>query len=107
MRVVNSSDLGSIDVEGQRGKIKVIDFLKDEHIQIGLRLAGQATRAPKKTHRHPMRQVMYVISGSGKVDNGKEIREFGEGDFMYFDKDEEHYFDSCSSDLVLIEIQFP
>lgn len=106
MRIVNSSDLGSIDVEGQRGRIKVIDFLKDEHVEIGLRMAGPGTCAPRRPHRHPMRQVIYVISGGGKVDNGKEIREFSEGDFMYFDRDEEHYFDSCSSDLVMIEVQF-
>jgi len=50
---------------------------------------------------------MYIISGSGKVDNGKEIREFHEGDLMYFNKNEEHYFDSCSGDLVMVEVQFP
>jgi len=107
MRIVNSSELGSIDVEGQKGKIKIIDFIKDEELVFGLRIAGPATCAPKKIHRHPMRQAMYVIAGKGTVDNGKEVREFQEGDFLYFDKNEEHYFDSCSSDLVMIEVQFP
>ncbi len=107
MRIVNSSELGSIDVEGQKGKIKIIDFINDEELVFGLRIAGPATCAPKKKHRHSMRQAMYVIAGNGTVDNGKEVREFKEGDFMYFDKDEEHYFDSCSSDLIMIEVQFP
>jgi mannose-6-phosphate isomerase-like protein (cupin superfamily) len=107
MRIVNSSDLGSIDVKGKRGKVKVIDFLNEEQIVFGLRIAGPATCLPKRIHRHHMRQAMYIISGSGKVDDGKEIREFHEGDFMYFDRNEEHYFDSCSSDLVMIEVQFP
>jgi mannose-6-phosphate isomerase-like protein (cupin superfamily) len=107
MRIVNSSELGSIDLEGERGKVKVIDFLNDEQIVFGLRIAGPATCLPKKIHRHPMRQAMYIISGSGKVDNGKEIREFHEGDFMYFDKNEEPYFDSCSGDLAMVEVQFP
>ena len=107
MRIVNSSDLGSIDVEGRRGIIKIIDFLNEEHIVFGLRIVGPSTGATKKPHRHPMRQVIYVISGNGKVDNGKEIRGFSEGDFIYFDKNEEHYFDGCSKDLVMIEAQFP
>lgn len=107
MRIVNSSDLGSIDVKVERGKVKIIDFLNDEQIVFGLRIAGPATYLPKRIHRRPMRQAMYIISGSGKVDNGKEIREFHEGDFLYFDKNEEHYFDSCSRDLVMVEVQFP
>jgi len=54
-----------------------------------------------------MRQVMYVIAGKGEVNNGMGVREFKEGDFMYFDRNEEHYLDSCSSNLVMIEVQFP
>lgn len=107
MRIVSSSELGSIDVEGKRGKIKIIDFLNEERIVFGLRIAGPSTCAPKKIHRHPMRTAMYIIAGSGKVDNGKEVKEFREGDFLYLDMNEEHYFDSCSSDLVMIEVKFP
>ncbi len=107
MRIVNSSELGSVDVEGSKGKIKIIDFIKDSNLVFGLRIAGPATCAPKRPHRHPMRQAMYVISGEGAVDNGRETREIREGDFIYFDKNEEHYFDSCSSGLVMIEIRFP
>jgi quercetin dioxygenase-like cupin family protein len=106
MRIANSSELGSIEVEGQKGKVKVIDFINNQELVFGLRIAGPATCIPKKIHRHPLRQAMYVISGKGTVDNRKEVREFGEGDFIYFDKNEEHYFDSCSSDLVMIEVQF-
>ena len=107
MRIANSSELGSIDVEGQKGKIKIINFINDEELVFGLRIAGPATRPPKRIHRHPMRQVMYVIAGKGEVDNDKEVRVFEEGDFMYFDRNEEHYFDSYSSNLVMIEVQFP
>jgi len=47
MRIANSSELGSIDVEGQKGKIKIVNFINDEELVFGLRIAGPASAPPR------------------------------------------------------------
>jgi mannose-6-phosphate isomerase-like protein (cupin superfamily) len=50
---------------------------------------------------------MYVIEGSGTVSNGKDTMVFKAGDFILFDGNEEHYFDSDGKNLKMIEVRVP
>lgn len=107
MRLVSSSDLRKTAATGDKGEVVITDFLAEKGIVFGLREAGPGSLVPKRPHSHPLRQAMYVIEGSGVVTNGKEEVAFKSGDFILFDGNEEHYFDSGKTRLRMMEIRFP
>lgn len=107
MKLVNSSELRKTTATGDRGEVVVTDFLAEKEIVFGLREAGPGSLVPKRPHSHPLRQAMYVIEGSGVVTNGKDELSFKSGDFILFDGDEEHYFDTGKTRLRMVEIRFP
>ncbi|MFW5914412.1 MAG: cupin domain-containing protein [Thermoplasmatota archaeon] len=105
MRVIPSSQLESRSVQGEKGTVEIQDFMKEPSLIMGLRRVGANSSVPKKVHSHPLRQAMYVIRGKGTVDNGKERRRFQEGDFMFFEGEEEHYFHT-EEEVLMLEVQF-
>ncbi|MDD1765431.1 MAG: cupin domain-containing protein [Methanomassiliicoccales archaeon] len=107
MRLVREADLKIVTVDGDRGQVRIKDVVADENFVFGLRETGPNCLVPKKPHKHRLRQAMYVLEGSGTVTNGKEKMPFNKGDFILFDGNEEHYFDSNGMNLKMIEVRLP
>jgi mannose-6-phosphate isomerase-like protein (cupin superfamily) len=107
MRLVREADLKIVTVDGDRGQVRIKDVVADENFVFGLRETGPNCLVPKKPHKHKLRQAMYVMEGSGLVSDGKEKLPFKAGDFILFDGNEEHYFDSDGKNLKMIEVRVP
>lgn len=105
MRLVHDSKIRPVVVGGDKGEVVLRDVLAEEGFVLGLRETGPNCLVPKSPHKHPLRQAMYVIEGSGTVSNGKESIAFAAGDFILFDENEEHYFDSGGHSLKMIEVR--
>ncbi|MHA2321993.1 MAG: cupin domain-containing protein, partial [Candidatus Thorarchaeota archaeon] len=62
---------------------------------------------PTRPHIHSEKQVIYVISGKGKITNGKETFDLNPGDFIILDSNEEHYVTTEKDDLKVFEVKYP
>jgi len=107
MRLINEKDIKAVIADGDRGQVRIKDVASEESFVFGLRETGPGCLVPKKPHKHKLRQVMYVIEGSGTVSNGKDATPFRAGDFILFEGNEEHYFDSDGENLKMIEVRVP
>ncbi|MDD1769006.1 MAG: cupin domain-containing protein [Methanomassiliicoccales archaeon] len=107
MKLIHEEDIGVVTVEGGRGQVRIKDVASEENFVFGLRETGPNCLVPKKPHKHKLRQIMYVIEGSGTVSNGTDAMLFKAGDFIVFAGSEEHYFDSDGKDLKMIEVRIP
>ncbi len=58
-----------------------------------------------KPHHHDLKQINYIISGSGTVTNTVKTIEIRPGDILLLDSNEEHYFETKEG-LRLVEIRY-
>lgn len=107
MKIVDMNDLKEVSSPGERGQVTIIDCINEKDIVLGVREIGPNSIAPKRPHHHPLRQVMFVIEGTGSVTNGIERYRFKPGDFIIIDTNEEHYFESEGDRVKMIEVRFP
>ena len=87
-------------------KSNVSDMIKGE-ITAGVRIVKADSDVPPRPHAHNEKQVIYVISGTGTITNGKETFDLNSGDFILLDSNEEHYVMTKDEDLRVFEIKYP
>jgi len=107
MKLIHETDIKVVAADGDRGQVRIKDVAVEENFVFGLRETGPNCLVPKRLHKHKLKQVMYVIEGCGTVSNGKNTMIFKAGDFILFDGNEEHYFDSDGKNLKMIEVRVP
>jgi quercetin dioxygenase-like cupin family protein len=105
MQKVHESDITPSFFEGEKGTVEVRDIIDDE-LNAGIRIVQPDSDVPRKTHSHPQKQIIYVISGKGKITNGIETFDFGPGDFVLLDSNEEHYVATGSEEVKVFEIKY-
>jgi len=82
-----------------------------EDLRFGGTLVGRRTIEPRsevplQPHRHPERQVSFVLSGTVRVFNGREEVELKEGDWIVIEPDELHAFRTGTKPAELLEVKF-
>ena len=74
--------------------MNVADLLDEPGFLLGLRYIEPGSTVPMRPHHHELKQANYVLEGDGIVTNGKDKLSFGAGDFLLFESNEEHYFET-------------
>ncbi|MHA2076970.1 MAG: cupin domain-containing protein [Candidatus Thorarchaeota archaeon] len=105
MKKKKLSEMTPSKIEGEIGSVRVYDPLPDE-ISAGVRVVGQSSDVPKKPHIHPEKQIIYVISGSGKITNGEITFDLGPGDFVTLESNEAHYVTTQEQELTIFEVKY-
>ncbi|MFW9926901.1 MAG: cupin domain-containing protein [Candidatus Thorarchaeota archaeon] len=105
MKKINISEMKSTTIEGEKGTVTVFNPIPDEIIA-GVRVVPASSDVPKRTHVHLEKQLIYVISGSGKITNGDHTFDLKSGDFVMLDSSEEHYVMTENEELRLFEVKF-
>ncbi|MHA1902591.1 MAG: cupin domain-containing protein [Candidatus Thorarchaeota archaeon] len=106
MKKVHESDITPSFFEGEKGTVEVRDVIDDEELNAGIRIVTPDSDVPRKTHSHPQKQIIYVISGNGQITNGSETFDFSPGDFILLESNEEHYVSTGSEEVKVFEIKF-
>ena len=106
MKRIHESEISPKTIEGTVGTVRVHDIL-DESIQAGVRIVTPNSDVPRPVHKHPDRQILYVIQGSAEITNGEETLQINTGDFVVLEGNEEHYVKTSKDEVKLFEIRFP
>ena len=106
MRKKNEMEMVPDRIEGTKGTVDVFDMIQGT-LTAGVRIVKTNSDVPKKPHVHPEKQLMYVISGTGKITNGMETISVKPGDFVLLEENEEHYVITDKDELKLFEIKYP
>ncbi len=106
MKRIQENKIPPSTIEGTVGTVRVHDII-DDSIQAGVRIVMPNSDVPKPIHKHPERQILYVIEGTAEITNGKETLQVKTGDFVVFEENEEHYVKTTNEEVKLFEIKFP
>ncbi len=106
MKKIHESEIVQKSIDGRVGSVDVYDVI-DENIQAGVRIVKRNSDVPARTHRHPERQLLYVLEGTAEITNGKETFSLKPGDFVLIESNEEHYVKTGDSEAKLFEIKYP
>ncbi len=106
MKKLNESTMTPDQIVGLKGAADVFDVVQGE-LTAGVRIVRPESDVPTRPHTHSQRQVIYVISGSGKITNGEETFEMFPGDFILLDPYEEHYVMTGKEPLKVFEVKYP
>jgi len=106
MKKINETEMTPGSIQGAKGIVDVYDVIQGE-LTAGVRIVRANSDVPTRPHIHPEKQVIYVISGTGKITNGKETFDLGPGDFVLLETNEEHYVKTDKEDLKIFEIKYP
>ena len=106
MKKVHESEISPRIIEGKIGSVNAYDIL-DESIQAGIRVVTSNSDVPTRIHRHPQRQIIYVVEGSAEITNLTETIHLEPGDFVVLESNEEHYVKTTHAEAKLFEIKFP
>jgi quercetin dioxygenase-like cupin family protein len=106
MKLIQEDKITPSTIEGSVGSVRVHDII-NESIQAGVRIVMPNSDVPKPMHKHPERQILYVIKGTAEITNGSETLKVKPGDFVVFEENEEHYVRTTGDEVKLFEIKFP
>lgn len=106
MKKVSETDMKPGEIQGARGTVDVYDVIQGE-LTAGVRIVKADSDVPTRPHIHSEKQVIYVISGSGRITNGKETFDLIPGDFILLESNEEHYVMTKNDDLKVFEVKYP
>ncbi len=106
MMKVNESEMTPTRIEGVTGVALANDVVQEE-VTAGVRIVMANSNVPRRPHVHSERQVIYVISGKGKITDGRETLDLKPGDFILLDANEEHYVMTENEELKLFEVKYP
>lgn len=93
-------------IQGAKGMVDVYDVVQGA-LTAGVRIVRPYSDVPTRPHIHQERQVIYVISGNGKITDGQETIDLKPGDFVLLDANEEHYVITESAELKVFEVKYP
>ncbi len=106
MKKVNESTMKPGLILGLKGAADVFDVVQGE-LTAGVRIVRPESDVPERPHSHSQKQVIYVISGSGKITNGEETLDMFPGDFILLEPNEEHYVITEKEPLKVFEVKYP
>lgn len=106
MKRVNEIEMTPGSIQGTKGIVDVYDVVQGE-LTAGVRIVKPNSDVPTRPHVHSEKQVIYVISGTGKITNGEETLDLGPGDFILLEENEEHYVMTGSDELKVFEVKYP
>jgi quercetin dioxygenase-like cupin family protein len=106
MKRVHESEIVPKIIEGKIGSVNAYDIL-DEDIQAGIRVVKSNSDVPTRTHKHPQRQIIYVVEGTAEITNLTDTLQLKPGDFVILEANEEHYVRTSDEDVKVFEIKFP
>jgi quercetin dioxygenase-like cupin family protein len=106
MKKVNETEMVPGKIEGVKGIVDVYDVIQGD-LTAGVRIVKTNSDVPTRPHIHSEKQVIYVISGTGKITNGKETYNLKQGDFILLEANEEHYVMTDKEELKVFEVKYP
>ena len=106
MKKLNEVEMTPGRINGARGTVDVFDVVEGK-FTAGVRIVKPNSDVPRRPHSHPEKQIIYVISGSGKITNEKETFNLNTGDFILLDAYEEHYVITDKEVLKVFEVKYP
>ena len=106
MKKVKMSEMTPGSIHGAKGIVDVYDVVQSE-VTAGVRIVKPDSDVPTRPHVHSEKQVIYVISGRGKITDGKETFDLEQGDFILLEANEEHYVITESEELKVFEVKYP
>ena len=106
MKRKNENELVPGKIIGTKGAVDVFDMIQGS-LTAGVRMVKTNSDVPMKPHVHPEKQLIYIISGKGKVTNGLETINVKPGDFVLLEENEEHYVITGKDELKVFEIKYP
>jgi quercetin dioxygenase-like cupin family protein len=106
MKKVNETEMVPGKIEGVKGIVDVYDVIQGD-LTAGVRIVKTNSDIPTRPHIHSERQVIYVISGTGKITNGKETYDLNPGDFILLEANDEHYVMTDKEELKVFEVKYP
>ena len=106
MKKIHEFEIERKTIDGKQGSVDVYDII-DEHIQAGIRIVKSNSDVPTRIHKHPQRQIMYVVEGSAEITNEIETLALRPGDFIILGANEEHYVKTREDEVKVFEIKFP
>jgi quercetin dioxygenase-like cupin family protein len=106
MKKVHEYDIPPKTIAGKIGSVNAYDIV-NESIQAGIRVVPPNSDVPTRTHKHPERQIIYVIEGTAEITNLVETIQLKPGDFVVLEADEEHYVRTVDEEVKVFEIKFP
>ena len=72
MRKKNEKEMVPGRIEGTKGAVDVFDMIQGA-LTAGVRIVKTNSDVPKRPHVHPEKQLIYIISGTGKITNGLDL----------------------------------
>jgi quercetin dioxygenase-like cupin family protein len=105
MRKKNEKEMTPGIIDGTKGTVDVFDMIQGA-LTAGVRIVRTNSDVPKRPHVHSEKQLIYVISGTGKITNGLETISVKPGDFVLLEENEEHYVITDKDELKLFEIKY-
>jgi quercetin dioxygenase-like cupin family protein len=106
LKRINEFDIPSKIIEGKIGSVEAYDIIQEE-IVAGVRIVKPHCDVPKRIHKHPERQILYVIEGTAEIKNDHETLQVKPGDFVLLDANEEHYVLTKDEELKIFELKYP
>ena len=106
MKRIHESEITPKIIDGKVGSVDAYDII-DESIQAGVRIVKSNSDVPTRIHKHPQRQIMYVVEGSAEITNETETIALKPGDFVILESNEEHYVKTSDEEVKVFEVKFP
>lgn len=106
MKKVHEFEIVPKIITGKTGSVDVLDAIEEE-IQAGVRILRKNSDVPSRPHKHPERQLIYVIEGTAEITNEKVTFNLKPGDFVFLESNEEHYVRTGDSEIKVFEIKYP
>jgi quercetin dioxygenase-like cupin family protein len=106
LKRIHESKLKAKRVTGESGYVDMMDAVVGD-VTAGIRFVAPGSNVPPPTHSHSEGQVIYVISGSPRINNKERTLELRPGDFVLLDPFEEHYIETDEDESKIFEVKFP
>ena len=106
MKRLHESEITPKIIKGKIGSVDAFDII-DEDIQAGIRIVKSNSDVPTRTHKHPQRQIIYVVEGTAEITNETDSLHLKPGDFVILEANEEHYVRTGDEEVKVFEIKYP
>jgi quercetin dioxygenase-like cupin family protein len=105
MKMKNENEMVPGKIIGTKGEVDVFDMIQGL-LTAGVRVVKTNSDVPMRPHIHPEKQLIYIISGTGRITNGLETISVKPGDFVLLEENEEHYVITDKDELKVFEIKY-
>ncbi|MFX1368448.1 MAG: cupin domain-containing protein [Promethearchaeota archaeon] len=105
MKRTNEAELEAFQIPGEKGLAKAFDIVSGVPT-MGVRIVEPESNVPRTPHRHPERQVIYMISGTATISNDVETIDLIPGDFVLLESNEEHYVSTGKEEAKVFEVKY-